>query len=714
MSSFKRNRQTLVDPPGTRRFLGSQLLTSTGHAQLDELLGGGILCGSMILLEEDAGSTAPVSSTLNKGHLRSTKRNSAVGGLHSLTLAQLFAAEGIACGHRVFIAGSDGRITPSAFLGSLPLNVSQDSLDVQAALKSVQKQQEHSTTDSLSDNQSVDSHGSGLDSSGSGLLNAWQYKKYIPTSGGVDVSPKDLARVSSIKSGSTPPPVPTLSPQSTSPPTKYCHSFDLERNIRADVLASSAATAVPSVPDQTHISIKLPPSPQSSSKNAAISPIKHCSIAEAVLIAQSRSSQLSEEEDANAVAHASALVDFFNLQSTSLSVESGHSVYTALLDRCLNSALLISPSLETVSLSSNVSVAQDLSKRIVLETTPNPELKRRPSITNLSGDHSGPSPPPLPQSYVSNTFLTQSSASTSSSANEPSLPPLPALRTKTAGPPVVSLQSSSLIVPTSTSSTLSASLQTVSRLVLLGVGGPLWPGFCGSDAISSALNSNSAGLPHEDAFKSYRPLFRFVSNLRASLERQRLSTGTTSSVILVTMPTWCMPISVAAHIRKLFDIVLKLHAFGDPTYSLATSRSNAKTLASSLSANTAPEFKDYTGMLIVRRLPRGVVIAGGSGSASATAATPILLPDSLIWAMRREKRKIVIERPHLPPAGEESSGSSVSNKIPQQAQVSFTFGDTEDDEDEIDGAQTSKSETVTALEPGLSCKPGGNASSLDF
>jgi hypothetical protein len=84
--------------------------------------------------------------------------------------------------------------------------------------------------------------------------------------------------------------------------------------------------------------------------------------------------------------------------------------------------------------------------------------------------------------------------------------------------------------------------------------------------------------------------------------------------------------------------------------------------------------------------------------------------------MRREKRKIVIERPHLPPAGEESSGSSVSNKTPQQAQVSFTFGDTEDEEDEIDGGQSSKS-TATALEPGLSCKTGGNASgssSLDF
>jgi hypothetical protein len=68
----------------------------------------------MILLEEDAGSTVPVISTLNKGIHRSSKKN-AIGGLHSLTLAQLFTAEGIACGHRVFIAGSVGRISPSTF-----------------------------------------------------------------------------------------------------------------------------------------------------------------------------------------------------------------------------------------------------------------------------------------------------------------------------------------------------------------------------------------------------------------------------------------------------------------------------------------------------------------------------------------------------------------------------------------------------------------------
>jgi hypothetical protein len=665
----------------------------------------------MILLEEDAGSTVPVISTLNKGIHRSSKKN-AIGGLHSLTLAQLFTAEGIACGHRVFIAGSDGRISPSTFLGSLPLNVSQDSLDVQAALKSVQKQQDITSSDTPSDNQ-------GSDSSGSGLINAWQYKKYIPTAGG----PVLQATRDPTNSASTPPPAPSAStPQSISIPTKYCHSFDLERNIRTDVLTSSGAAVVSSVLDQTHVIIKVPPSLQSTSNSPSSLPSKQqCSIAEAVLVAQSRSSQLSEDDALLSAAHASALVDFLNFQNASLSAETAHSVYTSILDRFLNSALLNSSNnKETSSSTSIIHTTDESTKQIVLETTPNPELKRRPSITHISGEFSGASPPPLPQSSLSSSHhLRPISSSTSlSSSSEPSAPPLQALRanlTSLSHPP----QSIPIISATTstTSTSLSSSAPTVSRIVLLGLGGPLWPGFCGSDAISSALNSNSAGLPHEDTFKSYKSMFRFIANLRTSLEEQKRSTNGALTVVLVTMPTWCMPLSVAAHVRKMFDVVLKLHAFGDPAYSLATSRSDAKSLTSTLAASTAPEFKDYTGMLIVRRLPRGVVVSGANGSSPLIAATPISLPDSLIWAMRREKRRLVIERPHLPPAGEEESNSlKKSNKIPQQqAQVSFTFGDTDGDDNEAEVADTLNSST--ALEPGMSCKTVSSSitsSSLDF
>ena len=717
MSSFKKNIRVSItpEPPGTRRFIGSQLLTSTGHAQIDEILGGGVLCGSMILLEEDAGSTAPVSSSSKTKNIHHSSRNS-IGSLHSLTLAQLFAAEGIACGHRVCVAGTNGRITPSAFLGSLPLNISQDSLDVQAALKKVQEnnQQSSNSSDSTSDLSSDStSNAQSEDKVGSGLINAWQYKKYLP------------AAVPVFKESSNPPSIPNVSNQTVSTPVKYCHTFDLERNIRADVLTSSEAIILPSVSDTMHFSIKLPPkSSFSSSKNTQLSPIlsssvRDVSITDAVLLAQSRSSKLSEEEDAIAVAHARALSDFYDLRNSSSSsstTENGTLVYSSLFHHVRTSALLI-PFNEASSSSNDM--YNDSAKPVIFETTPPHEIKRRSSITPLSSRSTGALPPPIPNHSESNRISSQ---------NDVPLSPLPALRAKAVASPLpLSLNSSSTLPLSSSSSlsTLAPSTRTISRIVLLGLGGPLWPGFCGSDAVASAVISGSAGLAHENIFNSYRPLFRFLSNLRASLDQQRL-TSTTSSVILVTMPTWCMPLTVSAHIRKLFDVVFKLHAFDDPEYALATSRVDAKVFTSTVAASTAPEFKDYTGMLIIRRLPRGAIITGGSVTSAAVAATPANLPDTLTWAMRREKRKLVIERPHLPPAEEEtqqsqqgtssstsssasaSASASVSDKISQHTRVSFL---NEDNDDIKNVAST------TPLEPGMSCKASasnGGVSLLDF
>lgn len=73
--------------PGTRAGLHSQTLISTGMADLDRLLGGGLPLGSILLVVED-GST----------------QNHAV-------LMRYFLAEGVACGQRI-LWGTSSHETP--------------------------------------------------------------------------------------------------------------------------------------------------------------------------------------------------------------------------------------------------------------------------------------------------------------------------------------------------------------------------------------------------------------------------------------------------------------------------------------------------------------------------------------------------------------------------------------------------------------------------
>ena len=61
---------------GTRAGLHGQTLVSTGHADLDRVLGGGLPLGALLVVMEDAASP------------------------HADMLLRCFAAEGVACGHQ--------------------------------------------------------------------------------------------------------------------------------------------------------------------------------------------------------------------------------------------------------------------------------------------------------------------------------------------------------------------------------------------------------------------------------------------------------------------------------------------------------------------------------------------------------------------------------------------------------------------------------------
>lgn len=64
----------LLADPGTRPGLYGQTLISSGHAELDKILGGGLPLGSLLLLLEDGSSR------------------------HHATLLRYFLGEGAACG----------------------------------------------------------------------------------------------------------------------------------------------------------------------------------------------------------------------------------------------------------------------------------------------------------------------------------------------------------------------------------------------------------------------------------------------------------------------------------------------------------------------------------------------------------------------------------------------------------------------------------------
>ena len=247
------------------------------------------------------------------------------------------------------------------------------------------------------------------------------------------------------------------------------------------------------------------------------------------------------------------------------------------------------------------------------------------------------------------------------------------------------------------------SQQTGARRVLIsGLGSSCWLGFTGPDvtALLAACASphplpssrpphpaapDADALPHASCLEVHAPMLRFVVALRRALQqqgRQRqegadatlqqlpLSSTQPAAVVVITAPTHLMPLAVAARLRAYADLVLKVHAFGDPQLGLATGlRDAAQHVAASLAgqggggasaaAVVATEFSDYAGMLLIRKVPR---LGGFSG----------FQPETLTLAFKRDKRKMVIEKPHVPPEGE--TGGPTSSAAASKASNSVAAG----------------------------------------
>ncbi|KAM6465431.1 elongator complex protein 4 isoform 1-T1 [Liasis olivaceus] len=106
--------------PGTRPSVRhGQLLLSSGVPSLDCVLGGGLAIGTILLIEEDA------------------------HGVYSNLLFKHFLAEGIVCGHNLFIASD--KEEPGVILKELPcplLNLSDEEVEEVITMKSTQDSQE--------------------------------------------------------------------------------------------------------------------------------------------------------------------------------------------------------------------------------------------------------------------------------------------------------------------------------------------------------------------------------------------------------------------------------------------------------------------------------------------------------------------------------------------------------------------------------------------
>ena len=247
-----------------------------------------------------------------------------------------------------------------------------------------------------------------------------------------------------------------------------------------------------------------------------------------------------------------------------------------------------------------------------------------------------------------------------------------------------------------------AAAATVSRVVIRGLGGPLWPGHTGRDPSGSSGRDPCGG----DVLLAHRPMLRFLASLRGAVVVESdaairpiapTDSTLTHSVVWVTMPTHALPPAVAAHVRSYFDVIFKVHAFSDPAFCLAThtaeSGVSADPAASSSSAEVtgaAPEYADYHGLILLRRLPR----AGGV-LVSFRQAYSVLV-------FKRDRRKLTIEEPHLRPEGEESVGGTSSRNVGAASEAPSSSGG--------GGRQLN----AKAVASGMSCGGGGEDGDHSF
>ena len=213
--------------PGVREWMYGQRLVSTGHAVLDAIVSGGVLLGSLSIIDSWSGVSAD-------GHIAS--------------LSALFAAQGRESGNRVVVVAADGSGVASGagFAATLPQTAGTSSTSSStsrpALTPSTSSALAPSSLASLAPPSPSSAADAGADADGSNLKIAWQYKKYLGDQGTGKGSLLTAAGAASSSVASAVPPSTTAAPpapRSTStatPPaapsaasSAYCHTFDLAR-----------------------------------------------------------------------------------------------------------------------------------------------------------------------------------------------------------------------------------------------------------------------------------------------------------------------------------------------------------------------------------------------------------------------------------------------------------------------------------------------------
>lgn len=136
------------------------------------------------------------------------------------------------------------------------------------------------------------------------------------------------------------------------------------------------------------------------------------------------------------------------------------------------------------------------------------------------------------------------------------------------------------------------------RVVVLSPWGPLW------------------GDP------SPRDLMRLLHGLRAAVA------GTTGGVV-VTLPTYQLPTGVATRALHTAHCCMRMEAFKDTPTRVHP-----------------PEYADAHGVLALRFAARPASLVGGH-------------PEACVYLLKRERHKIRLEKPHLPPEPESVGSRAV-------------------------------------------------------
>jgi elongator complex protein 4 len=178
---------------------------------------------------------------------------------------------------------------------------------------------------------------------------------------------------------------------------------------------------------------------------------------------------------------------------------------------------------------------------------------------------------------------------------------------------------------------------------------------------------------------SERGLLQFLLALKALLRQ-------TLSVCLITIPTVALKPQVINRVLHVCDVVFEMRSF----------------VGSRIDVSDY-EFKEYSGLFELKKLPR------------MNSLVLNYSPDSLQFAFKLKKRKMYIEKLHMPP--EETRQASDPNRIKFKLQPSATAGGgTLQDQERADRSQLVRDPLNQRLATGSSCGAalGVSKNDLDF